>query len=170
MVGKQAKPNVKPAQPNLHIAAPPNPLQPEFLHGRVSPAGEAVRFLSFRADLFPGGSESSVIVPVLFECRAQPLPWRRRGPISAKTKSAPIPGYSRQPAPLRERWRKSRGYGRRSWQAARGLGFYIGHLDSGSALCFLFCDAGQNRNPSGPAGIRVGYRSARNDGYRDNGI
>ena len=31
MVGKQAKPNMKPAQPNLRIAAPPNPLQPEYI-------------------------------------------------------------------------------------------------------------------------------------------
>ncbi len=30
-VGKQAKPNMKPAQPNLRIAAPPNPLQPAIL-------------------------------------------------------------------------------------------------------------------------------------------
>ena len=31
MVGKQAKPNMKPAQPNLRIATPPNPSQPEYI-------------------------------------------------------------------------------------------------------------------------------------------
>ena len=37
-VGKQAKPNMKPAQPNLRIAAPPNPLQPANF-GRFFSAG-----------------------------------------------------------------------------------------------------------------------------------
>ena len=96
----------------------------EFLHGRVSPAGEGVWFFSFRADLFPGGSDSSVTVRL---CFLNVAPRLGHGGIAVQY---PLkrnrPRYRDIPDSLRrceKGGEKVGGYCRRSWKAARGLVF-----------------------------------------------